>query len=60
MINSRRNFIKKAAVTGAAIMAAPSVFGIRQQKAADAVTPFKLKVCSRTYYVPPECRTGSG
>jgi hydroxypyruvate isomerase len=43
MINSRRNFLKKAAVTGAAIMAAPSVFGIRQQKAADAVTPFKLK-----------------
>jgi hydroxypyruvate isomerase len=43
MINSRRNFIKKAAVTGAAIMAAPSVFGIRQQKAGDAVTPFKLK-----------------
>jgi hydroxypyruvate isomerase len=43
MINSRRNFIKKAAVTGAAIMAAPSVFGIRQQQTADAVAPFKLK-----------------
>jgi hydroxypyruvate isomerase len=43
MINSRRSFIKKAAVTGAALVAAPSVFGIRQQKASDAVNPFKLK-----------------
>jgi hydroxypyruvate isomerase len=47
MNNSRRNFIKKATTTGAAILAAPAVFGSsassNQQKAADAVTPFKLK-----------------
>jgi hydroxypyruvate isomerase len=47
MDNSRRNFIKKATATGAAILAAPAVFGTyaapKQQKAADAITPFKLK-----------------
>jgi hydroxypyruvate isomerase len=47
MNNSRRNFIKKATATGAAILAAPAVFGSSvtstQQKAADAGTPFKLK-----------------
>jgi len=44
---SRRNFIKNATATGAAILAAPAVFGSspasKQQKASDAVTPFKLK-----------------
>jgi hydroxypyruvate isomerase len=44
---SRRNFIKRAATTGAAIMAAPAVFGTaaasKQQKATDATAPFKLK-----------------
>ena len=44
---SRRNFIKKATATGAAILAAPAVFGtgpaLNQQKATDAVKPFKLK-----------------
>ncbi len=38
---SRRNFIKSATTTGAAIMAAPAVFGTaaasRQQKATDAI-----------------------
>ncbi len=47
MISSRRNFIKKATTAGAAIMAAPVVFGYSQapkrQKAADATEPFKLK-----------------
>ncbi|MCJ7446677.1 MAG: TIM barrel protein [Bacteroidales bacterium] len=47
MKNSRRDFIRRASTTGAAILAAPAVFGSsaasRQQKAADAVTPFKLK-----------------
>jgi hydroxypyruvate isomerase len=47
MENSRRNFIKQVTATGAAILAAPAVFGqsseVRKQKAADAVTPFKLK-----------------
>jgi hydroxypyruvate isomerase len=47
MNSSRRNFIRKTAVTGAAIMAAPMVFGMesnkRKQKITDAVTPFKLK-----------------
>jgi Hydroxypyruvate isomerase len=45
--NSRRDFIRKTAIAGAAIMAAPSVFGSvaagKRQKAADAVAPFKLK-----------------
>ena len=43
---SRRNFIKNATTTGAAILAAPAVFGSspasQQQKASDAVKPFKL------------------
>lgn len=47
MINSRRNFIKKATTTGAALMAAPVIFGAepapKRQKAPDAITPFKLK-----------------
>jgi hydroxypyruvate isomerase len=47
MDTSRRNFIKRATTTGAAIMAAPAVFGTAAasvpKKAADAVTPFKLK-----------------
>ncbi len=47
MDTSRRDFIKKATTTGAAILAAPAVFGtgafIKQQKATDATTPFKLK-----------------
>jgi hydroxypyruvate isomerase len=47
MNSSRRSFIRKTAVAGAAIMAAPTVFGTqgskRKQKIADAVTPFKLK-----------------
>jgi len=44
---SRRNFIKNATTTGAAILAAPAVFGSsaasKKLKASDAVTPFKLK-----------------
>jgi hydroxypyruvate isomerase len=44
---SRRKFIKNATTTGAAILAAPAVFGSTRasvlQKASDAVTPFKLK-----------------
>jgi hydroxypyruvate isomerase len=48
---SRRNFIKKATATGAAILAAPAVFGtsvaMKPQKATDAIAPFKLK------YAPP-------
>jgi hydroxypyruvate isomerase len=47
MDHSRRNFIKKATATGAAIIAAPAVFGNvsfqKKQKATDAITPFKLK-----------------
>lgn len=47
MDNSRRSFIKKATTTGAAILAAPAVFGIegsgKKQKASDPVAPFKLK-----------------
>ncbi len=47
MINSRRNFIKKATAAGAAIIAAPAVFGntiaANQEKATDATAPFKLK-----------------
>lgn len=46
MDNSRRNFLKRA-TAGAAILAAPQVFGstsaLNQQKATDAVKPFKLK-----------------
>lgn len=47
MNNSRRSFIKKATATGAAILAAPGVFGMdhsdKKQKPADPVSPFKLK-----------------
>jgi hypothetical protein len=47
MDHSRRNFIKKATATGAAILSAPAVFGTgsfsKRQKAADATAPFKLK-----------------
>ena len=47
MDNSRRNFIKKATATGAAILAAPAVFGNvsfpKKQKVTDASAPFKLK-----------------
>ena len=47
MNNSRRNFIKKATTTGAAILAAPvfieSSRAAGQQKATDASAPFKLK-----------------
>lgn len=47
MDKSRRNFIKKVTATGAAILAAPAVFGSttasKQQKATDATAPFKLK-----------------
>lgn len=47
MISSRRDFLKKATVTGAAILAAPSVFGSqivsKQKKTTDAIVPFKLK-----------------
>jgi len=47
MNNSRRDFIRRATATGAAVLAAPSVFGAvassKQQKAQDATAPFKLK-----------------
>ena len=47
MGNSRRDFIRKAAITGTAVMAAPSVFGAtqkeKQKKLAPAEQPFKLK-----------------
>jgi hydroxypyruvate isomerase len=47
MENSRRNFLKQVTATGAALIAAPAVFGqasaITGRKAVDAVTPFKLK-----------------
>lgn len=46
MISSRRDFLRKATTAGAALMAAPAVFGapaIKRQKAADATQPFKLK-----------------
>ena len=47
MNNSRRNFIKRATTAGAALMAAPAVFGSaplpKKQKASDATSPFKLK-----------------
>jgi len=46
-IIQRRDFLKKATATGAAILAAPVVFGTdtfsKRQKAVDATTPFKLK-----------------
>jgi hydroxypyruvate isomerase len=44
---TRRNFIKNATATGAAILAAPAVFGSasasKRQKATDANAPFNLK-----------------
>ncbi len=47
MDQSRRNFIKKTTATGAAILAAPAVFGnitiLKKQKVTDAVAPFRLK-----------------
>jgi len=47
MNNSRRNFIKRTALTGAAILAVPSTFGSaavqKKKKAPDPVVPFKLK-----------------
>jgi hydroxypyruvate isomerase len=47
MNSSRRNFLIKATAAGAAVLAAPSVFGSvaasPQKKAADATAPFKLK-----------------
>src|SRR5512133_1498749 len=46
MNNSRRNFIRTITTTGAAILAAPAVFGApgnQQKKATNAVSPFKLK-----------------
>ena len=47
MNNSRRDFIKKATATGAAIIAAPAVFGIqsgkKKQKVPEPVAPFRLK-----------------
>lgn len=47
MNNSRRDFIKKATATGAAIFAAPAVFGSEavsgKKRAFSAVEPFKLK-----------------
>jgi hydroxypyruvate isomerase len=47
MYSSRRTFIKKVTATGAAIIAAPAVFGstpfLKNQKAGDATAPFKLK-----------------
>jgi len=47
MNSSRREFIKKATATGAAIIAAPAVFGseafTKKRIVADPVVPFKLK-----------------
>jgi len=47
MDKSRRNFIKNVTASGAAILAAPAVFGSesasKMQKATDATAPFKLK-----------------
>lgn len=47
MDESRRNFIKKATATGAAILAAPPFIGISRspgpQKPADDIKPFRLK-----------------
>jgi hydroxypyruvate isomerase len=47
MDHSRRTFLKKATATGAAIIAAPAVFGNvsipKRQKLSDAAAPFKLK-----------------
>jgi hydroxypyruvate isomerase len=47
MNNSRRNFIKKTTLTGAALLAAPSMFGAEKasngKSLPDPVAPFKLK-----------------
>jgi hydroxypyruvate isomerase len=47
MISSRRNFIKKATASGAALLAAPALIGStiasNQQQVANNTTPFKLK-----------------
>lgn len=47
MKNSRRDFLIKTAVTGSALMAAPSIFGVtgtsKLNTALDASAPFKLK-----------------
>ncbi len=48
MINSRRDFIRRATLAGAAVLAAPAVFGQEGKKktkgkAPDPVVPFKLK-----------------
>jgi hydroxypyruvate isomerase len=48
-MDTRRSFIRKATATGAAILAAPAVFGSvtfqkqQKKKVADAIVPFKLK-----------------
>jgi hydroxypyruvate isomerase len=47
MESSRRNFLKKATFAGATLITAPSIFGtysdLKDKKAKDATTPFKLK-----------------
>lgn len=47
MNKSRRDFIKKTAITGAALLAAPVIYGTdiagKRQKATDAAEPFKLR-----------------
>jgi sugar phosphate isomerase/epimerase len=47
MNNSRRNFIKRTTLTGAAILAAPSMFGSvavsKRKKAPEPIVPFNLK-----------------
>lgn len=47
MNNSRREFIRKATVAGAAFLAAPAVYGSaidqKRQKVTEAIAPFKLK-----------------
>jgi hydroxypyruvate isomerase len=47
MENSRRSFLKKAALTGSAVLLAPSILGgaqpFQRKKLSDAVEPFKLK-----------------
>lgn len=47
MENTRRTFIKKAALTGSAILAAPAIMGAAKplpfRKISDAAEPFKLK-----------------
>ncbi len=60
MDNSRRSFIKKATATGAAVLAAPAVFGFqteakKRSKASDAVAPFKLKYAPYFGMFPEHC-----